>query len=155
MSKKILLPFFLIVLVLTGCSNPLSKEEKLTCTLTEKSEEGFKTNTTLVINHKDDEITKISNTIDQEMDAETLTFIKGFMDLFIQSFNSIAGITATSNVVSDTKYTMNITIDMKKLDYEALKKLNEDESTDVLDQIDKNTTFKEFKKELEKEYTCK
>jgi len=142
----------LLVVFLTGCGSSAGGN-KLVCSQ-KSDEEGISTEMKYTIEFKDEkpsivdvETKSIATSKDMKDNWDMLA---GFMELGFSMFKDKAGITVTSN--NDAKkytYTLNMKIDLAKVETEDLEELD---MSDMTDSVDKET----LKKELVAEgFTCK
>ena len=67
MKKYLIILLTFGMLFVTGCGN---SSGTLTCTKTEMSEDGYSTNTTMVVTYADKIVTKVEQTSIEEMEAD-------------------------------------------------------------------------------------
>lgn len=141
---------------LTGCGNSSNNgsTEKLTCTKTETDEEGYKTESTITVNYKDNKVTKVKQEDVETMDESEVELTYSFGSVFTEAFKNIDGIDAKLEKVNNTSIKSIIEIDYTKLDVNAI---NEALGSMAGDSIysKSDITLDEFKSSYLEGYTCK
>ena len=156
-----LLILFAICIMLVGCGENNSKLDsnsnsgKLTCTKTETDENGYKMEDTMIIDYKNNKLTKVQETSIQEMDKDTLDMSLSFGQLFADKLNEIDGFNATYSKESDTKLKTVVIVDYTKFDANKVKEvLGSDIDTDGAFYTNNEVDLDTFKETSLKDYTC-
>lgn len=118
MKKYLLILLTLGMFFITGCE---SSSGTLTCTKTEISEEGYSTETTMVVTYKNKIVNKVEQTSIEEMDADFVDTSIYFSQLLAASLNEINGYNITFTKESVTSVKIVTTIDYTELDLEKIK----------------------------------
>ena len=118
MKKNLIILLTFGMLFITGCE---SSSGTLTCTKTEISEEGYSTETTMVVTYKNKVVNKVEQTSIEEMDADFVDTSIYFSQLLAASLNEISGYNITFTKESVTSVKIVTTIDYTELDLEKIK----------------------------------
>lgn len=164
--KKVLIGLFAIIICLsiTGCgnsndsvndNNTKNNSNKLSCTKTSTDEDGYKTESKIVVNYKDNKVTNVKQEDIQAMDESMIEFTYSFGQLFTEAFKSIDGINATYEKVNNNSIKSVVEVDYTKLDVNAIKEALGDMDTEDALFNKSDITLDEFKTDYLDGYTCK
>lgn len=137
------------VLFMTGCGG----EKTLTCTNSEESS-GIKMNQEVTMTFKDDKVTYVKMSIDNEATDDTIIdnwdMFASMMESQFEASDEDGVKLSTDNDSTNHIYNVSLEIDLEKASEDALKEYNLDGITDA------NATYEDTKKEAEDSgYTCK
>lgn len=137
------------VLFMTGCGG----EKTLTCTNSEESS-GIKMNQEVTMTFKDDKVTYVKMSIDNEATDDTIIdnwdMFASMLDSQFEETEKDGVSLKTNNNKDKHTYNVSLEIDLEKASEDALKEYNLDGITDA------NATYEDTKKEAEDSgYTCK
>lgn len=152
MKKYLIILLTFGMLFVTGCGN---SSGTLTCTKTEMSEDGYSTNTTMVVTYADKIVTKVEQTSIEEMDSDFVDTSIYFSRLLAESLNEVDGYNITFEKENDMAVRIVTTIDYTVLDREKIKEtLGSSYKEDALYSLS-NITIEDFKETQLDGYTCK
>lgn len=152
MKKYLIILLTFGMLFVTGCGN---SSGTLTCTKTEMSEDGYSTNTTMVVTYADKIVTKVEQTSIEEMDSDFVDTSIYFSRLLAESLNEVDGYNITFEKENDMAVRIVTTIDYTVLDSEKIKEtLGSSYKEDALYSLS-NITIEDFKETQLDGYTCK
>ena len=152
MKKYLIILLTFGMFLITGCGN---SSGTLTCTKTEMSEDGYSTNTTMVVTYADKIVTKVEQTSIEEMDSDFVDTSIYFSRLLAESLNEVDGYNITFEKENDMAVRIVTTIDYTVLDREKIKEtLGSSYKEDALYSLS-NITIEDFKETQLDGYTCK
>lgn len=152
MKKYLIILLTFGMFFVTGCGN---SSGTLTCTKTEMSEDGYSTNTTMVVTYADKIVTKVEQTSIEEMEADFVDTSIYFSQLLAESLNEVDGYNITFEKENDMAVRIVTTIDYTVLDSEKIKEtLGSSYKEDALYSLS-NITIEDFKETQLDGYTCK
>ncbi len=152
MKKYLIILLTFGMFFVTGCGN---SSGTLTCTKTEMSEDGYSTNTTMVVTYADKIVTKVEQTSIEEMDSDFVDTSIYFSRLLAESLNEVDGYNITFEKENDMAVRIVTTIDYTVLDREKIKEtLGSSYKEDALYSLS-NITIEDFKETQLDGYTCK
>lgn len=167
MWKKVFIVLLISTLLITGCTKEkevdkdTSKDKvkdvsgTLTCTKTETDEDNLKTESTMIINHKNNVVTKVEETSIQEVEESYLDFTLLFSNGLAEKLNAVDGINANFSKEDNNKIKSVMSVDYEKLNVEDLKtSLGELFNEDTF-YSSKSKTLEEFKTNNLAGYECK
>lgn len=163
MKKLVILALALILcLGLVGCNKgggggiSLGGTKTMTCTMSESDDEGYKTESKVVIKYSGDEIKTVAMDITSEMDPEYIEMSYAFASIIVAMFEGVKGFEFKMSK-TDKAIVMSYTVDYSKFTEEEAKKLVEKLGGDYDDAQWKGgkQSLEEFKKENLEGYTCK
>ena len=137
------------ILFITGCGG----EKTLTCTNSEE-DSGIKMNQEITMTFKDDKVTYVKMSIDNEATDDTIIdnwdMFASMMESQFEESDEDGVKLSTDNDNTNHIYNVSLEIDLEKASEDALKEYNLDGITDA------NATYEDTKKEAEDSgYTCK
>ena len=174
--KKFLILLLALLLLVTGCgekkeasSNDDDSKAKetektsgtLTCTKSEKDEDGYLVNDTMEVTYKDKKVTRVKETNISEVDKDYLDMSVSFGEMLAEQLNKVDGVNVVYSKEGEDKLKFIMDIDFKTLDVEALQKQfsdSEDESTESTNDSfysNKDANIDDFVKKNLADYTCK
>lgn len=148
-----ILTISLICMFFVGCGN--QKIEQLQCSKTETDEEGYQTDSSMLVSSKNGKVVKVETTVLSEMDSEMLDFSLSFGNSFADSLKDIKGIEATYEKINENKLQYYMMIDLEHLDLEKLKSTLGDSLDDDSFYTNTEITLEEFKEKNLSGFTCK
>lgn len=144
--QGLLLVLFALLLT-TGCGNKV-----MTCTVKETDDDGYVTESTRKITHKDDVVIKVEETTTAEADEETIDTIVKLAEESFKAFNDIDGLSISIKKDGKNRYKQVMSMDYDKINLDDLGGLFGSEGETET----KKQTFDELVKSAEEEgYTCK
>ncbi len=132
----------------------------LKCTKSEKDDDNYKSDKTLTITYKNNELKTYEEKIKTETNPDNIEFMIDVSKGFGELFSKISGVETKVTKISNNSFESYTKITYDKLDMEQLSKVFADDSNN---EIAGNDMFKktgvemdEYKKQLEQEgYSCK
>lgn len=155
MKKYVISIVILLVCMISfGCGK---KEEmkQLECFKTETSEEGYKTDTSMLISSKNGKVVKVEANTTSEVDPDTIDLSLSFGNSFATTLNEINGIEVSYEKKKENELMYHMIVDFENLDLESLKsKMGESLEEDSF-YFNKDISLEEFQKENLSGFTCK
>lgn len=138
----------LLAVVMIGCSVGCGSKKVLTCTKSEK-ESGMEMNQKIKATFNGNNVKEVEVTVDAKLSDEYKSYKSIFVSSLESSFEDYKDLKGVDIKTSDKDDTVSVTLkaDLSKMDKNA---------KDKLDIVDTKASYKESKKDLEKDgYTCK